>query len=103
MGNKPTGKTNQRGRKPWREELKIKEVGKLASNILKRALAPDSPLSFEEQAKIATLIFSKYIPKDVTVSQSSVNATIIQITHDAPLILPQATDSVDVTLDAEVG
>ena len=89
--NKPSvrkaGET--RGRKPWREVLKLKAVGKLSAEVLLKALA-DPSIPLVDRARMATVVFSKYIPRDVQVSEQSQH-TIIHINkpddvHTTPVI-----------------
>ena len=58
-----------RGRRPWREELKFKEVGALSAQVIKYCLScPDEKFSLVEKARLAGQVYARLIPKDINVN-----------------------------------
>ena len=68
MAKKPTGQ--KPGRKSWRTELRMSEVGKLCSRSIMNALQSDE-LTIEDKAKLAMPIYCKMLPKEVKLNSES--------------------------------
>ena len=97
MANKTPCK-RKKGRPTLRDSLRLNEMADLCAKTIIDGLRSKN-VPFDLKLKVASQVYGKMTPKDISITQERLKATVIQITHEPKHVI----DISPSTLESKAG